>query len=133
MNYKEGLVIDMKLKVGDIVEFKNYEDMVEYAKCGLSACDFPKYDVVTSVSKQYGYFEIKSKPYSYYIDSVKNVFYKKYEKFIVQDDHYGMYVSSPLTLTTDKNRVHIFNSRNEANEVAAAMHLNAWDVIPYDD
>ena len=51
------------------------------------------------------------------------------ERFILQEDHYGMYVNGSGVLITDKSHAKIYNSRNEANEEAADMHLNAWEVI----
>ena len=58
---------------------------------------------------------------------------KEPEHFIVQEDYYGMYVNGSGVLITDKRHAKIYNSRNEANEAAADMHLNAWEVTPYDD
>lgn len=55
------------------------------------------------------------------------------ERFIVQDDKYGMYIIGEGTLSYDKSKAKIYNSRIEANNEAADMHLNAWDVISYDD
>lgn len=64
---------------------------------------------------------------------VVEVLNHKEEHFIVQEDYYGMYVNGSEVLVVNKDDAKIFDSRNEANEVAAAMHLNAWEVIPYDD
>lgn len=58
---------------------------------------------------------------------------KEPKRFIAQDDHYGMYIETSQELVQDKSKAKIFDSRNEANEVAADMHLNAWEVIPYGD
>lgn len=55
------------------------------------------------------------------------------ECFIVQEDHYGMYIGAVGLLIADKCHAKVYNSRDEANEVAADMHLNAWEVIPYGD
>lgn len=66
-------------------------------------------------------------------DVVKVLKRKEPEHFIVKEDHYGMYVNGSEVLVVNKDDAKIFDSRNEANEVAAAMHLNAWEVIPYDD
>lgn len=57
---------------------------------------------------------------------------KEPEHFIVKEGHYGMYVNGSGILIADKRHAKIYNSRNEANDEAADMHLNAWDVIPYD-
>lgn len=58
---------------------------------------------------------------------------KEPKRFISQEDHYGMYIETSQELVRDKSKAKIFNSREEANEVAADMHLNAWEVIPYGD
>lgn len=58
---------------------------------------------------------------------------KEQKRFIAQDDHYGMYIETSQELVQDKSKAKIFNSRDEANKVAADMHLNAWEVIPYDN
>ncbi len=58
---------------------------------------------------------------------------KEPERFIVKEDCYGMYVNGSGVLITDKRHAKIYNSRNEANDEAADMHLNAWEVLPYDD
>lgn len=64
---------------------------------------------------------------------VVKVLKHKEEHFIVQEDHYGMYVNGSEVLVVNKDDAKIFDSRNEANEVAADMRLNAWEVITYDD
>lgn len=64
-------------------------------------------------------------------EDVVEVLNHKEEHFIVQEDHYGMYVNGSEVLVVNKDDAKIFDSRNEANEVAAGMHLNAWEVIPY--
>ena len=66
-------------------------------------------------------------------EDVVEVLEHKEEHFIVQEDHYGMYVNGSEVLVVNKDDAKIFNSRNEANETAVGMHLNAWDVIPYGD
>ena len=55
------------------------------------------------------------------------------ERFIVQDDNYGMYIIGEDTLSYDKSKAKIYTSRDTANEAAADMQLNAWEVLPYDD
>lgn len=60
---------------------------------------------------------------------VVKVLKRKEEHFIVQEDHYGMYVNGSEVLVVNKDDAKIYNSRNEANEVAANMHLNSWEVI----
>lgn len=173
----------MKLKVGDVVVFKNYADMSVYDTALLMEECFPESGKVTdvrSLDKGVEYFCIEGSPYNFnsgsvarvisdvddidinnlkpgdevlvkatvnscyddtvFInpverslnkDDVLKVLKRKTEKFIVQDDHYGMYIIGKDTLSYDKSKAKIFNSRNEANEVAADMHLNAWEVIPY--
>nr|DAF07548.1 MAG TPA: protein of unknown function (DUF4839) [Caudoviricetes sp.] len=66
-------------------------------------------------------------------EEIVKVLKHKEEHFIVQEDHYGMYVNGSEVLVVNKDDAKIYDSRNEANEVAADMHLNAWEVIPYDD
>ena len=66
-------------------------------------------------------------------DDVVKVLKRKEERFIVREDNYGMYVNGSGVLIADKRHAKIYNSRNEANDEAADMHLNAWDVIPYGD
>jgi len=66
-------------------------------------------------------------------DDVVKVLKRKEERFIVKEDHYGMYVNGSGVLIADKRHAKIYNSRNEANDEATDMHLNAWDVIPYGD
>lgn len=63
---------------------------------------------------------------------VVKVLKHKEEHFIVQEDHYSMYVNGSGVLVVNKDDAKIFNSRNEANEAAADMHLNAWEVINCD-
>lgn len=53
--------------------------------------------------------------------------------FIVKEDYYGMYIGTAQKLVGDKSKAKIYASRNTANEDAADMHLNAWEVTPYDD
>lgn len=55
------------------------------------------------------------------------------ERFIVQEDHYGMYIGAVGELVSDKSKAKVYTLRFAANEDAADMHLNAWEVIPYDD
>lgn len=66
-------------------------------------------------------------------DIAKMLNIKVPEQFIVQEDHYGMYISSRYSLSYNKTEAKIYTSRNTANDEAADMHLNAWDVIPYGD
>lgn len=169
----------MKLKVGDVVEFKKYEDIDYDERALLSEEKFPKSGKVKEVCSDEGFF-IEESPYWYKTGSVarvisdsddqdlgvirkgdevlvkatvKEVFNgfvqinssvdktdvvnvlkrKEPEHFIVKEDHYGMYVNGSGVLIADKRHAKVYNSRIEANEDAADMHLNAWDVIPYDN
>ena len=171
---------DMQLKAGDIVEFKKYEDMNDDEIVLISKEKFPKYGKVKEVYPD-GCFFIEESPYWYSSESVARVisdvddidnfnpgdevwvkttvnsYYKNTvflnpierfvnkdnvlkivkrkepEHFIVKEDYYGMYIGIAQKLVSDKSKAKIYSSRNTANEDAADMHLNAWDVIPYGD
>ena len=56
---------------------------------------------------------------------------KEPEHFIVKEDYYGMYIGIAQELVCDKSKAKIYTSRYTANEGAADMCLNSWDVIPY--
>lgn len=173
----------MKLKVGDVVEFKKYENVDYDDRALLSEEEFPKSgkvkEVITANEKDL-YFFIEESPYCYSAGSVarvisdvddhnlgviikgdevlvratvKEVFNgsvkinpsvdkndiakilkrKEPEHFIVQDDNYGMYIGTARELVSDNSKAKIYTSRNTANEDAADMHLNAWEVIKYGD
>ena len=169
----------MKLKVGDVVEFKKYEDIDYDERALLSEEDFPKSGKVKEICSGEGFF-IEESPYWYKTGSVARVISdvdnydlgviregdevlvkatvngifvdkvrissqikksdvvkilkrKAPERFIVQDDKYGMYIIGEDALAYDKSRAKIYNSRIEANDAAADMHLNTWEVLPYDD
>ena len=64
-------------------------------------------------------------------EDVVKVLKHKNERFIVQEDYYSMYVTDSESMSWDKSKAKIYNSRNDANEEAADMHLNAWEVLPY--
>lgn len=172
----------MKLRVGDIVEFKKYEDMSIYDTALLTEECFPESGKVTdvrSLDKCVEYFCIEGSPYNFNSGSVARVISdvdgvdinslklgdevlikatineirgdsiwvswckktditkilkrKVPERFIVQDDKYGMYIIGEDTLSYDKSKAKIYNSRIEANNEAADMHLNGWETITYDD
>lgn len=173
----------MKLKVGYIVEFKNYADMIVNDTGLIMEDGFPKYGKVTEVKELDGgvtFFNIEESPYDFNSGSVarvisdvddvdinnlnvgdevlakvtvKGIFAdgirissqiktsdvvkvlkrKEPERFIVKENHYGMYVNGSEVLVVNKDDAKIFDSRDEANEVAAYMRLNAWEAIPYDD
>lgn len=166
----------MKLEIGDVVEFKKYEDMTEDEVMHISEKSFPKYGKITEVVSDdffyiegYGYLfnpksvarvisdvddvdinslkpgdEVLVKAKIFEIegdhiwvswvdksDVVKVLKRKEPERFIVKEDYYGMYIGTARELVQDKSKAIIYTSRNTANEDAADMHLNAWDVIPY--
>ncbi len=172
----------MKLKVGDVVVFKNYADMSVYDTALLMEECFPESGKVTEVNEldnELTLFNIEGSPYNFNSGSVarlisdvndydlgvirkgdevlvkatvKDTFNefaeliplvdktditkilkrKSPERFIVKEDHYGMYIGVARKLVSDKSTAKVYTSRNTANEDAADMHLNAWDVIPYD-
>ena len=63
----------MKLKVGDVVEFKKYEDMNDDERMLLSKDSFPSFGTVEKVFNSLDSFCIKEKPYSFDIKSVVRV------------------------------------------------------------
>ena len=66
-------------------------------------------------------------------DVVKILKRKEPEHFIVQEDHYGMYIGTARELVSDKSKAKLHASLDAANEAATDMQLDDWDVIPYDD
>ena len=170
----------MKLEIGDVVEFKKYEDMADDERMMLSKDSFPSFGKVRKVLNSFGFFYIEGKSYYFNAKSVarvisdvdnidvnslnpgdevlakvtvKKVFNgfiqidpsignwnvtkilkrKEPEHFIVREDYYGLYIGTEQKLVSDKAVAKIYASRDTANEDAADIHLNAWDVIPYDD
>jgi len=169
----------MKLEIGDVVEFKKYEDMSVDDTALIMEDRFPESGKVTKVDEldnELTLFNIEGSQYVFNsgsvariisdvddvdVDSLKkgdevlvkatikdtfNGFVeliplvkktdatkilkrKEPEHFIVKEDYYGMYVNGSGVLITDKRHAKIYNSRNEANDEAADMHLKAWDVI----
>ncbi|KAF0489203.1 hypothetical protein GBP18_07790 [Pediococcus acidilactici] len=76
MNYKERLVIIMKIKVGDVVEFKKYEDLDFDETLLLSKDEIPESGKVKKVimeNEKAIYFFIEESPYSFGIESVARV------------------------------------------------------------
>ena len=170
-NYKEGLVKIMELKIGDVVEFKKYEDLSVNDAAFVPEDKLPKYGKVSSVVEGVVdnlYFSIEGSKYAFSANSVARVVdindlnagdevlvkatveevsngiaqvnlsdvvdilkRKEPEHFIVQEDYYGMYIGVAQELVPDKSVAKIYTSRKTANEDAADMHLNAWDVIKY--
>lgn len=170
-------MINMKLKVGDIIEFKKYEDMTVGEPMGISEESFPKYGKITKIVtddcfyiEDYGYLfspksvtrvindvddvdidspmpgdEVlikatigdvrKNHIWVSWVDKsdiVKILKRKKPKFFIVQENHYGMYISFTRTLVSDKSKAKLYTSLDAANEAATDMQLDDWDVIPYD-
>ena len=170
---KEGLA--MELKVGDIVEFKKYEDMNDDERMMISKDFFPSYGKIEkinvnsrdeffnivgnnctfskkSIARLIGNVDVDSlnqgdeilvkttvkevfntflqiEPLIDKSDVVKVLKRKEPEHFIVQEYCYNMYIGGTRKLVSDKGKAKIYTSRKTANEDAADMHLNAWDVI----
>lgn len=124
----------MKLKIGDVVEFKKYEDMTEDETSCIPGKHFPKYGKVEEI-KSYGYFSIEDCVFRFNPESVARVIEsaKVDECFIVKENRYDLYIGASGDLVSDKDRAKIYASRDDANKEAADMQLNAWDVIQYDD
>ena len=125
----------MELNVGDIVEFKNYEDMSWNETLAIPKNKFPKSGKVTKVidpNKEVVYFYIKGNPCCFSNKAVARVVGADIH-FIIQENYYGMYIGGAGKLVSDKSKAKIYTSGNIADSDAADMHLNAWDVIPYDD
>jgi len=125
--------MDMDLRIGDLIAFKKYEDMDNELKSIISKESFPKFGKVSIVYDSINCFEIEEGQYVFDQELIDYIIKKSTnERFVLQEDHYGMYVIDSKSLSLDKIQAKVYNSRNEANEDAADMHLNAWDVIPYE-
>ena len=169
----------MELKIGDIVEFKKYEDMTDDENLSIPKDRFPKSGKVREVMEQVDevlFFFIEkstcvfsSKSIARVIsdvdinslkrgdevlvkamikdtfnefaeliplveksDILKKIKRKEPEHFIVKEDYYGMYIGLAQELVQGKGQAKIYTSRNTANDDAADMHLNAWEVITYE-
>ena len=172
----------MELKLGDIVEFKKYEDMNDDERMWINRDNFPKSGKIALIENN-GLFIIEGCEYilnpgsvarvisdvdgvdidslnpgdevlvkatvnSCYDDTVfinpverflnkddvlKVLKRKEPERFIVQEDYYGMYIGSERELVSDKSKAKLYASLDGANEAAVDMQLDYWDVIPYDD
>lgn len=164
---------DVKLKVGDILKFKNYEDMDDEAQSGVPEESFPQYGKITEIIND-DFFYIEDRGYlfnqksvlrvlgegkrfnpgdevlvkatvvkvfgdSLQIDSsiddsdvIKVLKRVKPDCFIVQEKYYGLYIGDSGDLVSDKDRAHIYTSREDAEE-ASGMYLRERDVIPYGD
>lgn len=125
----------MKLKVGDIVEFKKYEDMSWDETLAIPKNKFPKSGKVTKVIDPNGevvYFYIKGNPCSFSSKSVARVVDAD-TRFIVKEDYYGMYIGKALDLVSNKKAAQVYAGSDAAYQEATDMHLNSYSVIPYDD
>lgn len=167
----------MKLKVGDIVEFKKYEDMTDDEHMMIDMNSFPSSGTVRKVFNNFDFFCIEGKSYAFNVKSVarvisnvdvnklntedkilakvtvKGIFadgirissqiktsdvvkvlkHKEPECFIIKESHYGMYIGTARELVSDKSKAKIYTSENVCNSDAEDMHLDAWEVLPYDD
>lgn len=173
----------MKLKVGDIVEFKNYADMSVDDTALIMEDKFPesgKVKEVNELDNELTLFSIEGSPYVFNSGSiarvisdvdvnvinnlnvgdevlakvtVKGIFAngirissqiktsdvikilkrKEPEYFIIKESHYGMYIGTARELVSDKSKAKIYTSENVCNSDAKDMHLDAWEVLPYDD
>jgi len=70
----------MELHVGDIVEFKKYEDMDTIEDALLAKASFPSKGIVEEVVESTGYFGVKNFPYYLEPNSIKNILPKKENK-----------------------------------------------------
>lgn len=170
----------MKLKVGDVVEFKKYEDMTDDERMMIDMDSFPSSGTVRKVFNNFDFFCIEGKSYAFNVKSiariisdvddvdinnlnvgdevlakvtVKGIFAngirissqiktsdvvkilkrKEPEYFIIKESHYGMYIGAARELVSDKSKAKIYTSENVCNSDAKDMHLDAWEVLPYDD
>ncbi|MGL5141423.1 MAG: hypothetical protein ACRC69_08545, partial [Acinetobacter baumannii] len=169
----------MKLKVGDIVEFKNYADMTNEEHMMIGKDSFPASGKVRKVFNNFDFFCIEGSLYAFNVKSiarvisdvdvnvinnlnvgdevlakvtVKGIFAngirissqiktsdvvkilkrKEPEYFIIKESHYGMYIGTARELVSDKSKAKIYTSENVCNSDAKDMHLDAWEVLPYD-
>lgn len=124
----------MELKVGDIIEFKKYDNMTEFETVFITKKSFPRYGKVKGIQDN-GYFFIEDCGYVFNSESVARIIKSADvdDCFIVQENFYGLYIGGSGDLVSDEDRAKIYASRDDADAEAEDMHLNAWDVIPYDD
>lgn len=171
----------MELKIGDVVEFKKYEDMTDDERVMIDKDHFPSSGKVKEINTNNcdEYFLIAESPYVLCKGSVARVISdvddvdinslkpgdevlikatigevrknhiwvswvdksdvveilkrKESKFFIVQENHYGMYIGFARELVSDKSKAKLYASLDGANEAATDMQLDDWDVIPYDD
>jgi len=124
----------MKLKFGDIIEFKKYEDMTEAETSFIINGLFPRYGKVREIRND-GYFYIEYCGYVFNPESVARIIKSADIDccFIVQENFYGLYIGGSGDLVSDKDRAKIYESSDKASDEALAMRLSSWDIIPYDD
>lgn len=162
----------MKLKIGDVVKFKKYEDLNDDDTACIAGKFFPKLGKIKEIRSD-GSFFIEHSGYIFNPESVARVIIdvdslnvgdvvlakvtigeirenhiltswidksdvveilkrKEPERFIVQENHYGMYIGSALGLVSDKSKAQVYASTDAAYQEANDMHLISYDVIPYD-
>ena len=63
----------MDLKVGDLVAFKNYEDMTDEEQSGIIEENFPKFGKVSEVIDDINRFKIEGKSYTFSTGSIDYV------------------------------------------------------------
>lgn len=110
------------------------QDSIDYIIIKGATCDINVGDEVlvkATISSNHGNL-VSIEPIIFKEDVVK-VLKHKNERFIVKEDYYGMYIGVAGELVGGKDTAQVFTSRYTANETAATMHLNAWEVIQYDD
>lgn len=125
----------MKLEIGDIVEFKKYENMTDDENMWINRDDFPLSGKVKeiNVSGCDRYFRITGSKYIFSKESVARIISDVDDCFIVQENFYGLYIGGSGDLVSDEDRAKIYASRDTASDEASTMCLSSWDVIPYDD
>jgi len=170
----------MKLNIGDIVEFKKYEDMNDGERLMIGKDFFPSSGKVKEINMNGidEFFNIVGSNYTFSKKSIERVIndvddvdvnslkvgdevlakvtvkgifadgirissqiktsdvvkvlkHKELERFIVQEDYYGMYIGSERELVSDKSKAKLHASLDAANEAATDMQLDDWDVIKY--
>ena len=167
----------MELKVGDVVEFKNWEYMEDNESKYFVGGFSPRSGKIAEIRNN-GSFLVEDRKHVFNqksiarvisndvdVDSLKSgdevlakVTVKKVfdgfiqinssvgvsdvvkvlkritpERFIVKENYYGMYIGVALKLVSNKDTAQVYASRDAAYQEATDMHLNTYDVIPYDD
>ena len=167
----------MELKVGDVVEFKNWEYMEDNESKYFVGGFSPRSGKIAEI-KNNGSFLVEDRKHVFNpksisrvisndvdVDSlksgdevmakvtVKKVFdgfiqinssvgrtdvieilkRKEPERFIVKENYYGMYIGKALDLVSNIKAAQVYAGSDAAYQKATDMHLNEYDVIPYDD